>query len=46
MTGKAAGMTSLGVTWGFRKRQELEEAGADIIVDRPADIVSFVLGND
>lgn len=46
MTGKAAGMTSMGVTWGFRERRELEEAGADIIVDSPADIVSFVLVND
>ena len=46
MTANAAGMTSLGVSWGFRGRRELEEAGADVIVDSPVDIVSFVLGND
>jgi phosphoglycolate phosphatase len=42
-TGKAAGMTSMGVTWGFRKRQELENAGADLIIDRPYEIISHVI---
>ncbi len=42
-TGKSAGMTSMGVTWGFRERQELEESGADIIIDQPSEIVSYVL---
>ncbi|MFQ9509986.1 MAG: HAD family hydrolase [Lachnospiraceae bacterium] len=38
-TGKAAGMYTVGVTWGFRGREELEEAGADIIVDQVDDLV-------
>lgn len=32
-TANAAGMTAIGVTWGFRDRQELEESGAQVIVD-------------
>ena len=42
-TGSSAGMTSMGVSWGFRDRQELEDSGADIIIDRPADIITHVL---
>lgn len=32
-TGKNAGVKTIGVTWGNRTREELENAGADIIVD-------------
>lgn len=32
-TGKSAGVFTVGVTWGFRSRQVLEEAGADLIAD-------------
>jgi phosphoglycolate phosphatase len=32
-TGRAAGMRAIGVTWGFRPRDELAIAGADAIVD-------------
>lgn len=37
-TGKNAGVTTVGVTWGFRPRSELEENHADIIIDSPAEI--------
>lgn len=40
-TGKAAGMFTIGVTWGFRPRTELEEHQADLIVDKPAEILEF-----
>ena len=33
LAAKAAGCRSVGVTWGFRSRKELEEAGADVIID-------------
>lgn len=37
-TAKRAGMVSVGVTWGFRPRADLETAGADWIVDAPEEI--------
>lgn len=37
-TAKRAGVVSVGVTWGFRPRRELEDAGADHIVDKPEEI--------
>jgi len=40
-TGKAAGMFTIGVTWGFRPRTELEEHHADKIVDHPSEIMEL-----
>ena len=43
-TAKAASLRlSVGVSWGFRDRVELSEAGADIIVDSPKDFIREVL---
>lgn len=42
MTAANAGVTSVGVTWGFRPRAELEEYGADIIIDDAAMIPGLV----
>lgn len=42
-TAKNAGVRSIGCTWGFRPRTELEEYGADYIVDTPSEILR-VLG--
>lgn len=36
-TAQNAGMFSVGVTWGFRSRQELVEHGGQIIIDSPMD---------
>lgn len=41
-TAAAAGVRSVGVTWGFRERAELEEAGARHIVDSPAGILELL----
>lgn len=41
-TGKAAGMLTIGVTWGFRDRKELEENHADQIIDHPSELLSFL----
>ncbi len=41
-TAKAAGVESVGVTWGFRSREELEQSGANHIVDRPQDILKLL----
>jgi phosphoglycolate phosphatase len=39
----SVGMRSLGVLWGYGTRDELEAAGADQLVDSPADLASTVL---
>lgn len=41
-TGVAAGMTTLGVSWGFREKSELENAGADLVVNAPEEIIRYV----
>ncbi len=40
-TAKNSGITSIGVLWGFRAREELENAGADYIIDVPSKIVDI-----
>lgn len=45
-TAHAAGMTALGVTWGFRSREDLMENKAQAIVDDAADIFSFFAGQN
>lgn len=39
---KNAGVHSIGCTWGFRPRTELEEYGADYIVDTPSEILQIL----
>ena len=41
-TAHNAGFLSVGVTWGFRPRSELVDSGAEIIVDRPQEILSRI----
>ena len=42
MTGHNAGVTTVGVTWGFRPRTELEEYKADIIIDSAREIPGLI----
>lgn len=42
-TGLNAGVTTIGVSWGFRPRTELETFHPDQIVDQAADILSLAL---
>lgn len=42
-TAKNAGISSIGCVWGFRGREELENAGADFIAEIPSDIAEFIL---
>ena len=47
-TGKAAGMYTVGALWGFRDRKELNENGADLVAEKPTDLVKICEehGND
>lgn len=40
-TGTAAGMYTVGVLWGFRKKEELLEHGSDAVVQRPEEIADI-----
>lgn len=43
-TGKAAGMLTAGVLWGYRDEKELLENGADLILTKPEEIPEVVFG--
>lgn len=45
-TAKNAGLTSIGVTWGFRSRETLIESGACMLADRPTELLPLLLGRD
>jgi len=40
MTARNAGMRAIGVSWGFRPVEELIEAGAEVILERPRDLLA------
>lgn len=42
-TGVSAGMKTVGVTWGFRDRQDLEQNGATVIIDDPRALLNAIL---
>lgn len=41
-TGKSAGIYTIGVLWGFRGREELEQTGADAIAENPAQLYDLI----
>lgn len=41
-TGRNAGILSVGVTWGFRGRQILEDAGARRVIDLPLELLNYI----
>ena len=42
LTAKNGGFYAVGVTWGFRDRDELLENGADLIIDTPLQILNII----
>ena len=43
-TGTAAGMHTIGALWGFRDREELESSGAEIVAEKPEDLLKIYEG--
>jgi phosphoglycolate phosphatase len=41
-TARSAGMRAVGAAWGFRSVDELESAGAEVIIQRPIDFLAIV----
>lgn len=41
-TGRAAGIFTVGVLWGFRDRKELVENGADTVISKPLELLSHL----
>jgi phosphoglycolate phosphatase len=41
-TARGAGMCAVGVLWGFREREELEEAGARVLIERPQELLELL----
>lgn len=41
-TGKNAGLKTISVTWGFRSEEELKKAKAEIMIDSPAELFTYV----
>lgn len=42
LTAKNGSFASIGVSWGFRDREELLESGADAIVDTPQQLLNII----
>lgn len=40
-TGAAAGMSTVGVTWGFREKEELQRYSPEYIIDEPQEIIEL-----
>lgn len=40
-----AGISCCGITWGFRDKSELRNAGADYIVDTPEELLNIILAD-
>ena len=43
-TAKNGGVSSCGVLWGFRSREELEGEGADVLVQNASELTAVILG--
>lgn len=41
-TGKRAGMYTVGVLWGFREKQELLDHKADVLIERPGELLGLL----
>ena len=44
LTARNSGMLAIGAAWGFRTRQQLIDAGADIVIDHPNELADLARG--
>lgn len=42
MMAKAAGCTAIGVAWGYHNADALRDGGADVVADRPSELVAIL----
>lgn len=42
LAAEAAGVLPVGVSWGFRRREELVESGAAAVIDRPQELLALL----
>ena len=40
-TAHNSGLTCVGVSWGFRGKEELQKAGAEILIDTPCELLQY-----
>ena len=45
-TAKNTGVRSIGCLWGFRDEKVLREAGADVLVSKPSEILEYIKGEE
>jgi len=45
-TARLAGLPAVGVLWGFRDAEELLENGANVLIERPGDILGLLVPGD
>jgi len=39
---KAAGCAAIGVAWGYHNADELRDSGADVVAERPSDLIELL----
>jgi len=42
MTARNAGVDCIAVTWGFRSPEQLQEAGASVLIDSPMELLEKI----
>jgi phosphoglycolate phosphatase len=42
VTGRAAGVVTIGVTWGFHTKDALYAEGADFVADTPLELSDYI----
>ncbi len=45
LTARAAGMFAAGALWGFRNAEELRRCGAQVLIERPAQVLDWLLAD-